>query len=278
MANNANPQDVGKLANTVYGQGFVTNVDELKRANNAIIAVGQKSSFEYKNQVMHMPSQLPYAKTAGMSGLAAVRDVAVLNGTSSLVMGTPDEAAVATHNYLMKMSSQDTAKDFKKYNRRDLHEALMDARAKGISALEFWQQLISQEMAEDPKLNKYKAKLDKAKNPQEAKAILADIEMIAKGSTISRYFQEMRGQTGALGYQNAPYRKILEDTANAAIRGEFTPNESNFAYISQTSPYKISAAGQTVDAAEKHILDDVTPYLSKAADAARQESSSPQKR
>jgi len=267
VANNANPQDVGKLANTLYGQGFVTNVDELKKANNAIVAVGQKSSFEYKNQVMHLPSQLPYAKTAGMSGLKAVRDVAVLNGTSSLVMGTADEAGVATHNFLMKMSSQDTAKDFEKAGRGDLHEALMKARAKGMSALEFWQQVIEQEIKENPKLKMYKAKLDKAKNPQEAKAILGDIEMIAKGSSISRYFQEMRGQTGALGYQNAPYRKILEDTANAALRGTFTPNEGNFAYISQTSPYKISAAGQTVDAAEKHILDNITPRLSKVADS-----------
>lgn len=268
VANDANPQDVGRLANTLYGQGLVTNIKELERANNAIIAIGQKSSFEYKNQVMHLPNQLPYARTAGASGLMAVRDVAVMNATSSVVMGTADEAAVATHNALMKMSSQDTAKDYKKNTGRDLHKDLMNARLKGISPFEFWQHVIEAEIDQNPDLKAYKKKLDNAKSPEEGRQILADIEMIGRGSAISKYFQEMRGQTGILGYQNAAYRTMLQNEATRAINGEFQPNENNFSFISQTDPHKVDVVKNTYEQQRKHLIDKATPSIGNAAEQA----------
>ena len=270
-ANASNPQDIATTANVLYGQKYVTNNDELKRAFNMIIATGQASSFETKDQVRFLPEQLGQASVDGLLGLRGLRDVLTMNATSTLTNGTSDEAGVSTSNFLRKALSRDTAKDYANYMEdkhqvkgANLYAELDKAAAKGVNTMQWWQNFFDGEMKNDKRVQGYMAQLKGEKDPDKARVLESRINLV-KGELIGEMFQEIRASKGVLGYQNTDYRSKIENTVDAARSGVFKPNETNFDFMTKQSYAKVGMMNNTLEAQKKHELDKVTPTLGNYA-------------
>lgn len=261
---NAAPVDIANLSSTMIAQGAVKDISELKVALNMITAGGQAGGSEIKDMAKQLTKQLPLAKKNGMVGLNGLQKLITMNQASILTSGSPDEAGNNVFNILSKLTSNDTANDFKKAGRGDLAQVMMNNRAKGIDALDSWMQIIDLEAEKNPKMKVALTKLKNSKNKNEQQETLDALIQMSEGSVIGNYFQDMQATSALMAMRNKP----VVDAVNSTIsknRTEYGVNDVNYAMMSDTASAQVRAAEQAKDAGTKAAMDSLTPTIGKLA-------------
>ena len=114
-------------------------------ALNMLAYAGKKGQFEIKDMAKWLPSLAPQMAALGLTGKEAVAEIGAALQVARKGAGTNDEAANNFRNFLAKVTSPDSIKDFAKAG-IDLKGDLVKLRAEGMTPMQGMLQLITQYM------------------------------------------------------------------------------------------------------------------------------------
>ncbi|STB70919.1 phage tail tape measure protein [Chromobacterium violaceum] len=170
-------------------------VDQIPKALGMALKAGQLGGFELKDMATWLPKMLAMGGAAGLRGTDGLAKILALSQMAVTAAGSPDEAGNNVVNFLQKITSADTANDFKKISARtlgdkkkgekgiDLYGTLMDARSKGMDSIDAFTSLVGKVAKADPAFAKLQKQTEAAKDDKDKTAMygsMADI-LMAKG-------------------------------------------------------------------------------------------------
>lgn len=184
---------------------------QIPLAISKAIRAGQEGGFEIKDMSRWLPQQMAMAGNNGMKGMSGFESLIAANQATRMTAGTADEAGNNLVNLLQKVTSNDTANDFKKQH-VDLYGSLTANMSKGMNSLEAFVGLVQKIGAGDKKYLELKAKADAAKSDPEKQKLyqsMADI-MMAKG--LGKSVQDRQALSGLFGMMSptGKYHDVLD--------------------------------------------------------------------
>lgn len=205
----ASANDLAQIA-IAAKQNMGLRDEQIPIAISKAIRAGQLGGFELSNMSKWLPQQMAMAGNNGMKGMSGFESLIAANQATRMTAGTADEAGNNLVNLLQKVTSSDTANDFKKQN-IDLYGSLTANMAKGMNSLEAFVGMVQQIGSKDKKYLELKAKADSTKNEPEKKKLyeaMADI-MMAKG--IGKTVQDRQALSGLFGMMSptGKYHEVL---------------------------------------------------------------------
>lgn len=165
---------------------------------------GKLGSFEVRDMARWFPQLGGYMKAIGVTGTEAVVNMASRLQVAMKTAGSTDEAANNFRNFLAKLTSPDTAKDFEKLG-IDLQGSMLRLARQGLDPIEGAVGIIMHKIGQQsPKVAAELAALSKeiasiedpAKRAQELERRRAMIEALGQRAGLGQMFQDMQ----AVGY------------------------------------------------------------------------------
>lgn len=114
-------------------------------ALNMLSYAGKRGQFEIRDMAKWLPSLSPSFQALGVTGKEAVAEIGAALQIARKGAGSNDEAANNFRNFLQKITSPDTLKDFQKAG-IDLQGSLMNLRAQGFTPVQAMLEVITQYM------------------------------------------------------------------------------------------------------------------------------------
>jgi len=188
--------DAAKMARSFELLG----VKDMELAFNQAAKAGKQGSFELRDMAKWFPALGGFMKELGVSGNEAVVSMASRMQVATRTAGSNDEAANNFKNFLTKLTSQDTIKDFKKQG-IDLIPQLQAAARKGLDPIAAGVDLVMQHVkAKAPEaaaeLKKVAEEVAKISDPVQRQAELerrsAMIQKLGDRAGIGDLFQDMQ--------------------------------------------------------------------------------------
>ncbi|EOE2606602.1 phage tail tape measure protein [Pseudomonas aeruginosa] len=158
-------------------------------ALNMLWYTTKRGAFEFNSMAKWFPNLAPMLGDLGFKGKEAVAELGAALQVAEIGAGSTDEAANNLRNFLSKITSQDTLKDFKGAG-IDLQSSLMELRAKGLSPVQGMLQLITDYMgSKGPEaLAQFKA----AMNLQDDGARDAALSQLSSAYGLGELFQDQQ--------------------------------------------------------------------------------------
>lgn len=197
-------------------------VKDMELAFNQAAKAGKQGSFELKDMAKWFPSLGGMVKSLGITGNEAVVNMASRLQISRRTAGSNDEAANNFKNFLSKLTSPDTQKDFAKVG-IDLGASLLRSAKDGLDPIEAGVSIIMAKMkkaspeatAELEKLSKELANIkDPAQRAAEMERRKGFIENLGQRAGLGELFQDMQAMSYLLAeLQNRDdLKKIMDNT------------------------------------------------------------------
>jgi TP901 family phage tail tape measure protein len=178
----------------------VLGVKDMELAYSQVAKAGKLGSFEIKDMAKWFPNLGGMMKSLGVTGNDAVVSMASRLQIAKMTAGSSDEAANNLKNFLAKLTSPDTQKDFGKLG-IDLQKRMMTAAAKGLDPISAGVSTVMEQMAKkSPEaaaaMRKMAAEVAAIKDPAERAAELERrrgfIEKLGERAGIGQMFQDMQ--------------------------------------------------------------------------------------
>ncbi|MFC3549444.1 phage tail tape measure protein [Lysobacter cavernae] len=186
VATGAEMQDLGSLVVTLQKNLGIAK-EGVGGALDSMAYAGKQGSFELRDMARWMPKLTPMMTALGVTGRTAVDELGAALQVARLGAGDSDEAANNLRNYLTKLTSPDTIKDFDKAG-IDLKTRLLELQAQGISPLQGSLQLITEYMGKKgPEATR---KLQQAMALKDNEQRQAALEQLASAYALGALFQD----------------------------------------------------------------------------------------
>lgn len=212
VAYGATPED---LANTVTSLTKTLGVadDELTKALAGIAKSTKAGQFEFRDMARWIPGLAPMMADMGMTGQQGVAEMAAALQVARKGAGSSDEAANNLRNYLQKLNSPDTQKDFGKAG-IDLQASLKNLAARGVNPIEGSLRIIDQYMSrQSADTQRLYAIAQKSQDPAQAQRA---IDALGRSGALGALFQDMQAMAFIRpALQNrAFYQQVRADAMN----------------------------------------------------------------
>lgn len=233
---------------------------------------GQEGGFEIKDSAKWVGQLAPYFK--GYKGMAGVEAMVTMLQQVRSTAGTNDEAANNLRNFVQKIGSDSTRKDFKKQG-IDLDAEMAKGVVNGETPVDTYMRQLEKVMAKQDPEGKARAAMkvaDKTLSPEERQQRYEAIAEIYKSSGISKIIndlQEMGGYSGLAGtkeYGKNVLAAVKSETGGAVEVGYQFRSEGTGA-IAQDAANESDNAQYNAFASKSGVLNLL---LSKSADLARE--------
>lgn len=175
--------------------------EKIELALSKAIRAGELGGFELSDMAKHLPAILADAMNQGLSGMAGFENTLVSMQSSVLTAGTKDEGANNLRNIFNKLSSQDTAKDFKKHG-IDLSVEYVKGALRGEDKMTTFAMLTERVINQNPKMKSAAVELDRLtrlasdkKNPKR-EDILRQIKQIYTAEGMGTVLQDYQATQG----------------------------------------------------------------------------------
>lgn len=161
-------------------------------ALNMLAYAGKRGQFEIRDMAKWLPTLTPVLSDMGVTGKEAVAEIGAALQIARKGAGSNDEAANNFRNFLQKMFSQDTKKDFEKAG-IDIEKSLKNLREKGLTPVQGMLEIITQYMG--------KKSPEAADQFQKAMAIKDDkeretaLQRITEAYKLGELFQDMQAMS-----------------------------------------------------------------------------------
>lgn len=156
---------------------------------NMLAYAGKKGQFEIRDMAKWLPSLAPQMAALGVTGKEAVAEIGAALQVARKGAGSNDEAANNLRNFLAKVTSPDTIKDFSKAG-IDLQADLVALRAQGLTPLQGMLQLITNYMGtKGPEAAKELKKALALKDDSERQAAL---DRLREAYKLGELFQDLQ--------------------------------------------------------------------------------------
>lgn len=192
--------------------------DGFEGALNMLAYAGKRGQFEIRDMAKWLPTLTPGFAAMGVTGKEAVAEIGAALQIARKGAGTNDEAANNFRNFLGKLFSQDTKKDFEKAG-IDIEKSLKNLREKGLTPVQGMLEIITQYMG--------KKSPEAADQFQKAMAIKDDkeretaLQRISEAYKLGELFQDMQAMNfirPAIANQ-AEMRDIKQGSMDASDKG-----------------------------------------------------------
>jgi len=198
-ATQATVDDLSRTLFSVYDNLKVPE-SALMQAIDTLTASGKEGRFELNNMARYFPMLTAGAQSLQMKGVPAVASLGAALQIAMKGAGTPEEAATNLQNFIQKITSKETVKNFAKFG-VDVERELKRATEKGLDPIEHMLNVIMQvtggnkfklaEIFGDMQVTNFLVPM--MKNLAEYRAI-RDRTMTASG-VVDKDFQAMMGTT-----------------------------------------------------------------------------------
>lgn len=189
-----------QFANIALAAKRGMGLDDADRVFNMATRAGQLGGFEIGDMAKGLPAQLANAKSAGLRGYGGYATLLALNQAAVSTAGTKDEAGNNVVNLLHKISSPDTAKDFKKQG-IDLNGSMLSAMNNGVNSLDAFGGLVDHVVAKDPRYAALKKKA-LTTTGDEQKQVYESMAQIVEGAGIGKVIQDRQALMAFLAFRN----------------------------------------------------------------------------
>ncbi|UDM18415.1 phage tail tape measure protein [Vogesella sp. XCS3] len=190
-ATRASMDDLGSVAialkdNLKVGeQGF-------EGALNMLAYAGKRGQFEIRDMAKWLPALSPSFQALGVTGKEAVAEIGAALQIARKGAGSNDEAANNFKNFLQKITSPDTLKDFEKAG-IDLKQSMMNLRAQGMTPVQSMLEIITQYMGQKgPEAAGQFQKVMAIKDDKEREAAL---QRLSEAYKLGELFQDMQAMS-----------------------------------------------------------------------------------
>lgn len=219
---NADMEDLSALALSTKEQ-FGIAAKDLKGALNILGTAGKDGQFEVKDMAKWMPALGAQLKGLGLTGKKGLAEAGAWLQIARMGAGSSDAAANNFQNFLSKVTSPDTQKDFKKAG-IDLEKSQRKLMQKGHSAIESTLIIIEEYMGKQgPDAVKNFKTLLSSKDDAERESALRRLNEAYKLGELFQDMQAMSFIRPALA--NMQTRKDITDKAMAAENGPVLDND-----------------------------------------------------
>ncbi|WP_281982957.1 phage tail tape measure protein [Azonexus hydrophilus] len=268
----------------------VLGVKDMELAYSQVAKAGKLGSFEIKDMAKWFPNLGGMMKSLGVTGNDAVVSMAARLQIAKMTAGSSDEAANNLKNFLAKLTSPDTQKDFGKLG-IDLQKRMMGAAAKGLDPISAGVSTVMEQMAKkSPEaaaaMKKMAAEVAAIKDPAERAAELERrrgfIEKLGERAGIGKMFQDMQAVSYLLAeVQNQDKLKsITEQTKSGRSSSGAMTIDQDFADQTSITTAKIDAMkiawsevgvviGDTIKPLTDGVIDSVTSIGTGIANIAK---------
>ncbi|MEJ2793961.1 phage tail tape measure protein [Iodobacter sp. LRB] len=187
-ATRASMDDLGSVALALKNNLKVGEAG-FEGALNMLAYAGKRGQFEIRDMAKWLPALAPSFETLGVTGKEAVAEIGASLQIARKGAGTNDEAANNFRNFMQKLTSPDTLKDFQKAH-IDLKSSMVRLRAEGMTPLQAMLSMISDYMqTKGPKAaGEFKAAIG-LKDDAERKAAL---DRLSEAYKLGELFQDMQ--------------------------------------------------------------------------------------
>ena len=223
-------------------------IDQIPKALGMALKAGQLGGFELKDMAKWLPKLLAVGGVAGLRGIDGLSKILSVSQMAVTAAGGTEEAGNNVLNFLQKLTSADTANDFKKISARtfgdkkrgekgiDLYGTLIQAREKGMDAVDAFTALVSKVAKADPEFAKLEQRVKSSagdKDKSDMFASMADI-MMAKG--IGKTVQDRQALLGLLPILFDPAKLAELDKKTKA--GGAQDVETNHLFMKEQDSFK----------------------------------------
>lgn len=130
-ATRAGMDDLGKVA-LALKDSLKVGENGFEGALNMLSYAGKRGQFEIKDMAKHLPTLAPMYAALGVTGKEAVAEIGAAFQIARKGAGSNDQAATNFVNFMTKLTSPDTKKDFERAG-IDIEQSMNDLRAKGLT-------------------------------------------------------------------------------------------------------------------------------------------------
>lgn len=221
-ATRASMDDLGSVM-IALKDNLKIGANESEQAVNMLAYAGKRGQFEIRDMAKWLPSLSPSFQALGVTGKEAVAEIGAALQVARRGAGSNDEAANNFRNFLQKITSPDTLKDFEKAG-IDLKGSMMNLRAKGFTPVQAMLEVITQYMsakgpAASAELQKTLAIKDDAEREQA-------LQRLSEAYKLGELFQDMQAMNFIRpAIANGGYMKsIREGAMNAGNKDMLGPD------------------------------------------------------
>lgn len=257
-ANGSASTDFAQIALAARRTLGLTDTD---RIFNMATRAGQLGGFEIRDMAKGLPSQLAAARNAGLSGYEGYASLLALNQAAVTTAGSTDEASNNVVNLLAKLTSPDTAADFKKLG-IDQSGSLLKAQESGTNVLEAFGNMIDKMIERDPRYAALSKRAASATG-DEQKALYGSMAQILEGAGIGEVLQDRQALMAFLGFRNQ------REKYDATKRQTLNPGDavgSNLDFMAESPEFKAVLMAEEAADRMQDAMNKVNPLLGGMAE------------
>lgn len=192
--------------------------DGFEGALNMLAYAGKRGQFEIRDMAKWLPTLTPSFAAMGVTGKEAVAEIGAALQIARKGAGSNDEAANNFRNFLQKLFSQDTKKDFEKAG-IDIEKSLKNLREKGLTPVQGMLEVITQYMGK--KSPEAAGQFQKAMALKDDKERELALQRLSEAYKLGELFQDMQAMNfirPAIANQGE-MKEIQQGSMGAADKG-----------------------------------------------------------
>lgn len=216
-ATRASMDDLGSVA-IALKDNLKVGEEGFEGALNMLAYAGKRGQFEIRDMAKWLPALSPSFQALGVTGKEAVAEIGAALQIARKGAGSNDEAANNFKNFLQKITSPDTLKDFEKAG-IDLKASMLNLRAQGLTPVQSMLGIITQYMqSKGPEAAGQFQKTMAIKDDKERETAL---QRLSEAYKLGELFQDMQAMSfirPAIANQNE-MKDIKQGSMEASGKG-----------------------------------------------------------
>lgn len=250
-------------------------VEQIPKALGMALKAGQVGGFELKDMAAWLPKMLSMGGAAGLRGTSGLSKILAVSQMAVTAAGGSDEAGNNVVNFLQKITSADTAADFKKISAKsfgdkrkgekgiDLYGTLMKARAEGMDSVDAFTSLVGKVAQADPAFDKLKKQVEASKDDKDKSAMYGSMADILMAKGIGKTLQDRQAMLGVLPILFDPSKLSEFDKTIGA--GGAQDIETNQRFIKEQAGFKFQQAENVKDQGQYDSLGALNSVVGDVA-------------
>ena len=185
-------------------------VEQIPKALGMALKAGQLGGFELKDMATWLPKMLAMGGLSGLRGTDGLASILAASQLAVTAAGSTDDAGNNVVNFLQKITSSDTANDFKKIGSRtltdrkkgekgiDLYGTLSAAREEGVDPVEAFTRLVRKVASGDKEFTRLQRMASEAKDDKDKSAMYSSMADILQARGVGKTVQDRQAMLALL--------------------------------------------------------------------------------
>ncbi|WP_420996243.1 phage tail tape measure protein [Cupriavidus sp. 30B13] len=235
-------------------------VEEIPKALGMALRAGQMGGFELKDMARWLPKMLAMGGLSGLRGQDGLASILAASQLAVTAAGGSDDAGNNVVNLLQKITSADTAADFKKLSSRtmgdknkgdpgiDLYGTLAQARKEGVDPVEAFTRLVRRVAEADKDFATMQKRAKESGDDKDKSAMYGGMADILMARGVGKTIQDRQAMLGLLPMLFNP--KAYTDMKQGILQGDETALTVNQAFIKEQAGFKFQQGQNAVEKGE----------------------------